>query len=667
MAWTSLQRWVGPTWIAARHPLPPGPLLLTLAALGVVALPYLGRGPWWFSLSILALLAWRALIALRGERQPPFVLLFALALLLGWGLSLANGSLLGRDGGTPLLLLLTTLKSLETRRVRDGRLLALLGFFCLSANFFFSQDTPAFLHAALASLLLLAALVGWGRPDLPATPGSPPPSLPLRQAATLILQALPLTAALFLLFPRPDGPLWQMPVTGGAQASTGLTDEVTPGSVSELAQSDAVALRVHFQGATPPMPQRYWRGPVLEAFDGRSWRRGPQNPLPPGDLRAAAPPLAYSLTVEPGAGRWITPLDLPEGRPPDAALDGNLVLTAREPIATRTRFELASVPEARWGEQPPEGQLDYDTRLPPNGNPRARALAASWRGLPPAARVQAALDLLGNGRYGYTLNPPLLSPENAVDELLFSTRLGFCEHYAGAFAFLMRAAGVPARLVTGYLGGQDGGDYLIVRQADAHAWTEVWLAGRGWVRVDPTAVVAPARVQQGLAAALPASQLPAVLREGSWLGGLALRLDRLQNLWNQWVIGYDGARQRDLLSSLGLGAVGGLKYVLALIAALLVAGVPLALALRRSRPTPPDPVQRAYTRLAARLRLPRHPAEPASAWAERAARQHPQQAAAIAALTEDYQRLRYGPAPDPAQVRAFVRRARGVRPGREPA
>ena len=660
--------WV-PGWLDGRpfsrpprgRPVPPtGPLLLTLLALAVTALPYLGRGPLWLSASVLALLGWRAVIALRGWRQPPLLLLFGLAVLLGWGLNLATGSLLGRDGGTPLLLVLTALKTLETHSRRDGRLLVLLGLFTLSANFFFTQDTATFLHAALSAALLVGALVAWAGPRASGGLSAPALTGALRQSGVLLLQALPLAAALFVLFPRPDGPLWQMPVTGGAGATTGLSDEVTPGSVSSLAQSDAVALRAEFVGAAPPPDQLYWRGPVLEAFDGRSWRRGPRNPEPPGDLRAG-PKLAYTLTLEPDSGRWVTPLDRPAAQPAGTRLDGNLVLTAETVSANRSRYRLRSSPQARYGLTPPDGQLAYDTLLPPNGNPRARALAREWAGLPPAARVQAALRLLGNGRYRYTLNPPLIPGPNPVDDLLFSTQAGFCEHYAGAFAFLMRAAGVPARLVTGYLGGQPNGGYLIVRQADAHAWTEVWLAGQGWQRVDPTAVVSPARVEEGLAAALPGTQLPAVLQGGNWLGRLALRLDRFQNLWNQWVIGYDGARQRALLSSLGLGAVGGLKYLLALIAVLLVAGLPLALALRRARQAPPDPLQLAHARLARRLRLPRGDSEPVSVWVARAVQLHPALAPQLRALTDDYQRLRYGLTPERGEVRAFVRRAGQLR------
>ncbi len=640
------------------------PLLLTLLALAVTAVPYLARGPAWFSVSVLILLGWRALIALRGWRQPPLLLLFTLAALFGWGLSVATGTLLGRDGGTPLLLLLTALKSLETHARRDGRLLVLLGLFTLSANFFFTQDTATFLHAALSAALLMGALVAWAQPrrqqvaPLEALLRQPT----LRRAGVLLLQALPLTAALFVLFPRPDGPLWQMPVsTGPGTTTTGLTDEVTPGSVSNLAQSDAVAMRAEFQGATPRRDQLYWRGPVLEAFDGRSWTRGPRNPEPPSDVRVQGRAFDYTLTLEPDSGRWVTPLDLPANQPGGTRIDGNLVLTAEAVGANRSRYALRSAPDARYGLAPLDGQLAYDTQLPPGVNPQARALAQGWAKLPPMGRVQAALRLLGNGSYRYTLNPPLLPGPNAVDDLLFSTRAGFCEHYAGAFAFLMRAAGVPARLVTGYLGGQPNGGYLIVREADAHAWTEVWLANQGWVRVDPTAVVSPARVQEGLAAALPADSLPAVLRGGNWLGGLALRLDRFQNLWNQWVIGYDGARQRALLTSLGLGAVGGLKYVLALIAVLLVAALPLTLALRRARQTPPDPVHVAFARLARRLHLPRGESESASAWVERAAQAHPALAAQLSALTDEYQRLRYGPSPERAEVRGFVRRAGQLR------
>lgn len=645
-----------------KRPAPPAlprwPLLFTLAAVALAALPTLGRVPAWLAVLLVGLLVWRALIALRDWQQPPLALLIVAALGVGWALTGEYGTLAGRDGGTAFLAILIALKANETRTRRDALLLALLGYFLTATHFFFAQDATVALHALLACLALTASIVWWRRPAGAGAGVDPRPQL--RQAGVLLLQAAPLAVALFVLFPRPAGPLWQVPV-GSSRNQTGLSDSVTPGAYANLAQDDAVAFRASFAGALPPPEDLYWRGPVLEAFDGRSWRRAPAQPGLPS-TQALSAVRRYTLTLEPSGQPWVLALDAPASLPPGTGIDANLQVSATGPIGTRTRFEMTAVTRYQYGLDAPQAQLDYDTRLPAGGNPRARALAASWAHLPPQARVDAAIRLFSTGGYSYTLNPPTLPPNDPIDALLFGTRLGFCEYYAGAFAYLMRAAGVPARLVGGYLGGEQNGPreapYLIIRQADAHAWTEVWLAGRGWVRVDPTALVAPARLTEGLGAALPDSpELPALLRPGGTaLRGLALRLDALQNAWNTWVIGYDGARQRSLLTRLGIGEAGGWRYGLALLGALALAAIPLVL-VARARRAPEDPVRRAYVAYTRRLGLPLGEAEDPSEYAQRASALKPAEAPTIQAITHEYQALRYGSNPNVQQVRAFVRRA----------
>ena len=648
---------------AALPPLPATPLLLTLAALGLSVLPYLPRFPLWLSAVCAALLLGRAAVAWRGWRQPPAWTLLLVALLLGRWLVAAYATLAGRDGGTALLVVLVLLKTYETNRRRDVLLWVLLGYFLTAAQFFFDQNAGALLYALLCALALTACLTLWARPPSVARRGGwQAQSLPaLRASGRLLLQAVPLMLILFVLFPRPDGPLWQMPVVGGKSSRTGLSDSLTPGTVSSLAQDDSVAFRATFEGALPPLSALYWRGPVLEGFDGSRWSA---RPAASGvQASGSGPLLHYRLTLEPSGRPWGLALDVPASPPDGTQLSGNLQLVVPGGVNTRRQLSLASYIRFRYGQNASQEQLALDSWLPQGGNPRARALAASWRSLPPLARVQAAYRYFQSAGLGYTLNPPLLDSPDAVDQLLYRTKLGFCEHFASSFAYLMRAAGVPARLVTGYLGGavnkaSGSSPYLIVRQADAHAWTEVWLAGQGWVRVDPTAAVSPARLSGGLAAALPESSAAALESGSGLLGGLRLRLDALQNAWNEWVIGYDGGKQQSLLTRLGLGEVGGLRYALVLTALLLLGLLPALLRRARSQG---DPLRATYLRLGQQLRLPVQPHETPLDYARRAARERPQHAEHVRAVTQEYLALRYGPgqAVTPPQLRAFRRRVRG--------
>ncbi|ULH16271.1 DUF3488 and transglutaminase-like domain-containing protein [Deinococcus sp. KNUC1210] len=647
---------------AALPPLPVTPLLLTLGALALSMVPYLLRFPLWLSASVVLVLLARGLIALRNWRQPPAWTLVVLALLLGRAAVVVYSTLAGRDGGTAVLVLLVALKTLETSRRRDMLLWVLLGYFLTAAQFFFDQNASVAAFTLVCALALTACAVLWARPAPLMAAGNwrQQGGAALRQSGKLLLQATPLMLALFVLFPRPDGPLWQMPVVSSTSSKTGLSDSMTPGSVSSLAQDDSVAFRATFEGATPPISSLYWRGPVLEGFDGHRWSAVPAAP----GVQASGSGKAwrYRLTLEPSGQPYGLALDVPTTPPDGTRISGNLQLIVPGGVNTRRQLRLESLTEFRYGLNILPQQFSLDTYLPAGGNPRARALAASWLRLLPADRVQAAYRFFQTDHLTYTLNPPLLDSPDPVDQLLYSTRLGFCEHFASSFAYLMRAAGVPARLVTGYLGGASnrdtgGNTYLIVRQADAHAWVEVWLSGQGWVRVDPTGAVSPARLQGGLAAALPGSSAAALETGSGVLSGLRLRLDALQNAWNEWVVGYDFSKQQSLLSRLGLGEVGGPRYAL-ILGLLLVLAILPALLVRIRRVG--DPLLLAYQELGQRLRLPMLDTETPLEYARRAAIARPQEAERVQALTSEYLALRYGPGDSvtAAQVRAFRRRVR---------
>ena len=651
----------------APRPLPLPALLTLLSALLLCLAPYVTRLPFWASLLVLALLAYRAALALgRAPALSAFVQALSLLLIAigsGWAFLQSYDTLLGRDGGTAILVVLLALKAVETRGGRDFRTLALLGFFLTVTHFFYAQDTLTAVHALLSVVALCAALSLHEQPTafaglFAAHSAGPSRLKPLfRSAGVLLLQALPLAAALFVLFPRPDSPLWQMPVTSSDSASSGLSDTVNPGAISSLALSDEVAFRAQFEGAVPAASDLYWRGPVMEFFDGVAWTLGRTTRQFPSVV-SRGPVINYTLTVEPHQRPWVLALDAPASLPEGTAITQNLQVIKPSRIGARTLFKLSAATDFSYGLDADAEWLKRNLQLPDRVNPRIRALAESWLKLPPEERVRAGLNVFRKGGFAYTLNPPTLPAVNGLDSFVFGTHRGFCEHYASAYAFMMRAAGVPARIVTGYQGAEANGAYLIVRQANAHAWTEVWLAGQGWVRVDPTATVSPDRIEQGVSSLAGAPGLAA--GGNGFLKGLSLRLDSLQNLWNTWVIGYDGAQQRQLFQKLGLGELGSVKLTLFGVLAFALAAVPLIL---RRRDTL-EPLPAAYALLSRRLNLPRRPQEPASAYAERAARQFPAQAAAIHALIAEYQTLRYGPEPVPERVRAFVQRVRAFKPKR---
>ena len=642
----------------ARAPLPDLPMLALLGAMTLVTLPYLLRLPPWFSLFPLALLGWRTLVVLRGWVQPTILILAGLAALLIGATVNAYGTLLGRDGGTAFLLGLLSLKLLESRTHRDALLMVLLGYFATTANFFFSQDISTALYTLLTLVALTGVLILWQSPDVRGRNSRRSSghikfstllaSLlgPLKKSAPLLLSAVPLALLLFVLFPRPSGPLWTVPLPSNS-AQTGLSSEMSPGSVSNLTKNADVVFRAQFEGATPAPQNLYWRGPVLESYNGITWKGGPFDLRVP-TVNVSGPRFRYSLTLEPSANPWVLALDMPTVQPPLTRVSSRFEVLTR-PQGGRRRFDLESSTTYQAGVDDYPERINAALELPLEGNPQTRALAQSWQNLPPLERVNAALKLFRTQNFSYTLNPPLLPQTDNIDAFLFGSRAGFCEHYAGAFTFLMRSVGVPARVVTGYQGGQRGADgsYLIVRQSDAHAWSEVWLEGGGWQRVDPTAAVSPSRITQGVALSVQGGEnLPLVARAaGGFLQSLALRWDGLQNGWNDWIVGFDGAKQRRLLESLGIGEVGSVRYILLNLSAVILLLALLVFNLRRRNTGPTDPVQRLYAQFLGRLErtgLNQGEGETAQNFAHRASSQLPGKAEQIFEIAREYNALRYG-------------------------
>ena len=650
-------------------PLPPGQIPWLLAAALATAAPHALAQPAWLSAYMAGLLLWRAWIWFKERPLPPRWLLMLLVAVGVAGIGAQYHTLFGRDAGVALLVLFIALKLMELRARRDGVVVLMLGYFLLLTHYFYSQSIPTGLWMLAALLVVTAALLRLHGDHRAA------PAATLRRAGLLLGQALPFMLVFYLLFPRVAGPLWGLPRDAHA-GLTGLSDSMAPGSLSNLIQNGGIAFRVQFEGSPPPRQKLYWRGPVLDLYDGTTWRPRFQPDRRPPQLQPQALPVAYTTTLEATGQRWLLALDAPLTLPPETSLTNDLQALAREPLQNRSRQTWRSVLDYRHNVEERKDILARALQLPPQRNPRTLALARSWQADngQPEALVNRALQLFRTENFVYTLRPPLLGPD-AMDDFLFSTRRGFCEHYASAFVVLMRAAGIPARVVTGYQGGEinpvDG--YLTVRQSDAHAWAEVWIEGQGWRRVDPTAAISPARVESGIAAALPADDpLPVLVRlDMDWLRQLRNRWEATNNAWNQWVLGYNPQRQREVLRRLGLQEPDWRSMAVALGAATSLILLGLTLWSLGRRP-PRDPVQQAWQRFcakAARLGPARQEWEGPRDYARRLGQSQPSLANLAADAANRYIALRYGPPLAPADLKQQLQQLRACTsrlPARKP-
>ena len=629
----------------------------------LVCAPHAGHLPPWTSLLFAILLAWRAYLAYVNRPLPSRWLLLSLLAGSIAGILIGFHTLFGREAGVSFLILLSALKLLEVRSARDATVMIYLACFISITRFFYSQGI---LDALLMLATLWVVLATWIQLQSTALPLRPR----LQMAGLLLLQAIPLTLVLFLLFPRVQGPLWGLPQD--AYASSGLDDKMAPGSVGKLALSDAVAFRVMFDGQPPPRSRMYWRGPVLSSFDGHTWSAAPRGvPHLKPELESQDTPSDYTVTLEPHNKQWLFTLEMPTRVSIPATMTYDFQVQQTSPVTSRLRYSVHSQLGYRINAEEHPAQLQLALSLPRDSNPRAQQLAAGWRAATAddGAVVRSALAYFSREKFGYTLSPPPLQG-NEIDDFLFETRKGFCEHYASAFVFLMRAAGIPARVVTGYQGGEYNGfgKYYILRQSDAHAWAEVWQRGRGWVRVDPTAAISPARVEMGVAAALPESDtasLPLLVRAQSpltvnvpdWLLQLRGRLDVLNYQWNQWVLGYNPERQFAFLTRMGMEQITWQRMAYVLLGAMAVlAGLLTLLLLRQLNTQNADQVQRLYLRFCrklARRGIVREPHEGPQDFAARAAQMKPQFASAIADITARYIALRYDGDSGPAALQGL--------------
>ena len=638
-----------------------------LASLVAVVVPHMGRMPLWVTGMFALLVLWRWLVIARGIACPGrwIMVVFAVAVIIAI-MAQFRGEL-GRDSGIALLSLLAGLKLLETRVVRDAYVTLFLTYFLIITNFLYSQGIVIGLYMCAVTVMTTAALIG-----MQHSTSEVPARHRMRIAGRMLAQALPLMMVGFLLFPRLPGPLWSLPKDVYAGV-TGLSDSMSPGQVSSLGQSNAVAFRVKFKGDAPEPSVMYWRGPVLENTNGYKWERNKRRvtTLDRDTLVAAGErTVEYTVTLEPTHHRWLFALELNADKPDDAALLDNGELMLGQPIRERRRYRIKSQLQYTLHARSQQ-ELTAARALPYGMHPKTRQLAAQWVAADrrPEALVARALTHFRNLPFVYTLEPPLMRGD-PVDEFMFLNRRGFCEHYASAFTVLMRAAGVPARVVTGYQGGEfnEVSDYWIVRQRDAHAWSEVWLGERGWVRVDPTGAVAPERVEAGLDKALPESAADAVFGLArpdllsSWWRRARLGWDTVNNSWNQWILGYGAVRQRQFLLGFGLDVSSWRDVGMALF---LASGVALAFvaAIIWRRPRHRDPSADSYSAFCRKLErhgLVRTPDEGPHDFCMRAQAALPQMHSEIAAITAMYVAARYGQggAQAAAQLSGEVRRFR---------
>ena len=650
--------------------------LFQLAVIGWTILPHAAHlAPWCIVLAAIILVV-RARLALVGGALPSrWTLLAVLALAVGLTL-FSERTLLGKEAGVTMLVVLLALKTLELRARRDAMVVFLLGFFLVLTNFLYSQSP----------LVALAMLVSvWGLLTALALAHMPVGQPPLRAAGAIAAKAAllgaPIMIVLFLLFPR-IAPLWGLPQDAGGR--TGLSGTLTLGGVAEVANDDSIALRVRFPARTPAPESLYFRGPVLTQFDGREWRQRQVTGFVRSPPELIGAPLPYEMTVEPSRLPMLPTLELTPDRAGSAPVVDGFGLRHRQdgqwaldrPLAERVRVQAEAWPRFRLGAAVDPVALRADVELPPSFNRRTMAWAAELRRRPDLREagapelVDAVLAHIRTGGYTYTLEPGPYG-RDAIDEFWLDRKLGFCEHFAAAFVVVMRALDVPSRIVTGYQGADaapaDG--WYVVRNSNAHAWAEVWIAGEGWVRVDPTAAVAPDRIRRGMGLPLAPGFVAGTL--GAVNPALAATLralwETLDNRWNQWVLNYSRRQQFDLLQSLGIDTPRweDLAYVLAgLLSAAALGGAGWALWDRMRQ----DPWQRLQQQVQARLAqigvaVARH--DPPRTRAERVRHALGHRAEALARALErlDHQRYAGGGRrrPDPRWWRQFAAEAARLR------
>jgi len=636
-----------------------------LPVMAVAAAPYL----FWLPVWIIGwcLLSWGYVFWVTSSGRPKpktwlrqvLVVVGLLGVLISFEWELKVETFVG------MLAIMASLKPMEIRSYRDKMVTLFLTCFLILTNLLFNNSLPIVIYLFTSVCLTIAALIAVNCHGVPVASH-------MRLAALMTIQALPLTVALFFLFPRAHGYFWGSLRQEAAQS--GFSERLSPGDATYLAQNDSIAFRADFHGEIPPRKFLYWRGMVYWFFDGGAWERGEGVPRRRSIL-SGEKTVRYTISLEPHGKKWWFALDLPVYAARYVRFFDDFTLASRRNVTDLIIYTLRSHTVYHTGPMNPFDNAALE--LPESGNPKARALAEKWSSQTRSAEeiVSKALLFLKENGFAYTLRPTKATGD-AIDDFLFRTRKGYCEHFASAFAFLMRAAGIPARIVGGYLGGERNpfGNYLIIRQSDAHVWVEVWLPKTGWSRIDPTSTVAPQRIVQGAAAALPPAERPRYLSSPYWAAlyrywkPVQFAWDRANNSWNLWVVGYSNWQQRQLFSNVGIKG-GRLKTITAALAIILAsAGLSIALAqLVRGRilSEETDPVQKAYLlfcRKLSRTIMPKAPGQGPVDYARRITARRKDLAAGVQEITALYVQLRYGRAGSKRDVERLQRLVRKFKP-----
>ncbi len=626
-------------------------LLWLTTGIALAVLPHSQRTPLWMTFMFFSLALWR----LYREQKAPmretkpslgsrFLKQFIMIIIVV-GVFNSYGTLIGRDAGVALLILLAGMKLLELQQDRDYYIGAFLAMFLILTNFFYSQTILSALHMLVTVTIIVTALISLNDSD-----GFIQTRKRLKLAAALLFQSVPLLLILFVLFPRVDGPLWGLPKDIRA-GSSGLDDEMSPGQISRLILSDEVAFRVKFNGPIPEKSSLYWRGPVLSYTDGVKWV-GDRSRTSPTAIVMRGTPIKYTVTMEATDQNWLYSLEMPAAPAEQSYFSHDMQILTRSPVHMRRRYELSSYTSYKMPARD-SAEVEQALQLPQGYHPKAGKLARSWRnsGKNDHQIVNTALQMFNREAFYYTLNPPLMLDDN-VDEFLFGSREGFCEHYASAFVILMRAAGIPARVVTGYQGGSLNpvGNYLVVKQHDAHAWAEVWLQDEGWLRVDPTAAVSPARIKEGIENALPGSliDIPLALQNSKMARDiwkiLSNNLDAINNRWNQWVLGYNNKRQNRFLMQMGFRDLDWREMTLWLVMMSVLVLAAVAFYLFKAARSRTDEARRLYDNFCGKLALcgiPRLDSEGPQDFARRSGNQRHDLVEQINEITKLYIACRY--------------------------
>lgn len=641
-------------------------LTLLLSAIGLIALPHVYNIPISIFSFFYLLLSWRFIGVWKPGWLPNKLLVFLL-MLLGIGLLYSqHQGLFGRDAGTRLFLIALGLKLMEIKGERDLYLVTYLAFIVAASQFLYEQSLLMGGYSLLVCCLLLATLVG-------INSRQPHPFAAMKTAGVLIVQALPIAIALFILFPRIEAPRWML-FEDKTQARSGLSDSMEPGSISELGLSDELAFRVQFAGELPSPAQRYWRGPVLTHTDGKRWTQTETRTFQPfmDKPKFSGTPYQYTLLMEPHNKNWVFALDMPAVFSAPLNQKSNYQLVSSANPNKRAEYKITSYPAYNTGFIT-RTEYKETTQLPGTPSAKIKQLVMQLHGFdsPPQQFISRLLNHFRQEDFHYTLTPPKME-DNPIETFLFETRYGFCSHYATAFVYLMRVAHIPARIVTGYQGGDYNkvGNFLEIRQYTAHAWAEVWLENKGWVRVDPTAAIAAERIERGVNVAelMPGGLISFASTDEnaqaafSWLKQAGQLWRNVDYNWQRWVINYDNKNQAKFLSSLGIADMKTMVYWM--IGAIALITAVLSTLLLRQKAKTNDQVLRVYQRFCKKLAkqgLSKGLSEGANDFAQRAKAQLPEQACAIAEITDSFVNLRYSRMPTAYDLRQFSKQVRSFK------